>query len=50
MSMWTRREDITDGTISDHLTTRFIHVHICVCEMTRSNNHLLTEKIKITAF
>jgi len=55
-----RREDITDGSISDHLATRFIHVCIyiyiyvcvcvCVCEMARSNNELLTEKIKITAF
>ena len=44
------KEDITDGSIADHLTTRFIHVHICACEMTRSNNQLLTEKITITAF
>jgi len=22
------RDDITDGSVSDHLTTRFIHVHI----------------------
>ena len=24
------REDITDGSISDHLTIRFIHKHVCV--------------------
>jgi hypothetical protein len=44
-----RRENITDGSISDHLTTGVIHVHN-MREMARSINQLLTERIKITAF
>jgi len=46
------REDTTDGSISDHLATIYIYIYVCVCvcEMARSNNQLLTEKIKITAF
>jgi hypothetical protein len=43
------RENITDGSISDHLTTRVIHEHY-MHEMAISINQLLTEKIKITAF